>query len=134
MPVLFDEKRIFFSSAEKEAPEIAVVARNCSIVYCFEGRPGGAARIGAAARTSANAAREKRREDFMDRSFVRTGILFRRQAPGLTPPAARGERGSRRSTRTPPSRGPSGRGQGSVRGGSRSAPGVSTGLPRARPP
>jgi len=29
MPVLFEEKRIFFSSAENEAPEIAVVARNC---------------------------------------------------------------------------------------------------------
>src|SRR6185369_16210515 len=65
MPVLLEEKRIFFSSAEKEAPEIAVVARNCSIVYCFEGRPGGAAKAGAAATASARPARPNRRRDFM---------------------------------------------------------------------
>src|SRR6266498_3642899 len=64
MPVLFEEKRIFFSSAEKEAPEIAVVARNCSIVYCFDGRPGGAARTGAA-KTRARPARPKRWEGTM---------------------------------------------------------------------
>src|SRR5712691_982887 len=68
MPVLFEEKRIFFSSAENEAPEIAVVARNCSIVYCFEGRPEGAARPGAAARAKARPARGKRRKNVMDRS------------------------------------------------------------------
>src|SRR5713226_1288992 len=71
MPVLFEEKRIFFSSAENETPEIAVVARNCSIVYCFEGRPEGAARPGAAARAKARPTRGKRRKNVMDRSSSR---------------------------------------------------------------
>src|SRR5713101_3552225 len=38
MPVWFEEKRISFSSGEKDAPETRVVAMNCSIVYCLEGR------------------------------------------------------------------------------------------------
>jgi hypothetical protein len=41
MPVLFVEKRIYFSSGEKEAPETRVVAMNCSIVYCLAGRATG---------------------------------------------------------------------------------------------
>src|SRR6266545_3566748 len=69
MPVLLEEKRIFFSSAEKDAPEIAVVERNCSIVYCFEGRPGGAAKTGAA-KTRARLARPKRWEETIDRSLL----------------------------------------------------------------
>ena len=40
MPVLFDENRIRDSSAEKEAPKTDVVSRNCSIVYCLNGRRG----------------------------------------------------------------------------------------------
>ena len=37
MPVLFEENRIRLSSAENEAPAIASVSRNCSMVYPFEG-------------------------------------------------------------------------------------------------
>src|SRR6266540_4210970 len=70
MPVLFEEKRNFFSSAEKEAPEIEVVARNCSIVYCFEGRPGAAAKTDAA-KTRARLASPKRWESTIDRSLLR---------------------------------------------------------------
>src|SRR6266536_1294125 len=73
MPVLFEEKRIFFSSAEKEAPEIEVVARNCSIVYCFEGLPGGAAKTGAA-KTRARLARPKRWEGIINRSLLQERI------------------------------------------------------------
>src|SRR6266540_2860884 len=75
MPVLFEEKRIFFSSAEKEAPEIAVVARNCSIVYCFEGRPGGAARTAAAVQEKTRLARPNRRREIIRRSFITGAIL-----------------------------------------------------------
>src|SRR5262245_7829364 len=38
MPVLLDEKRIRDSSAENDAPPMDVVFRNCSIVYCLNGR------------------------------------------------------------------------------------------------
>ncbi len=38
MPVLLDENRIRDSSAENDAPEIEVVLRNWSMVYCFDGR------------------------------------------------------------------------------------------------
>ncbi len=38
MPVLFDEKSSLDSSGEKKPPWMAVVSRNCSIVYCFAGR------------------------------------------------------------------------------------------------
>src|SRR6266545_4780868 len=67
IPVLFEEKRIFFSSAEKDAPEIAVAARNCSMVYCREGRPGGPARSGAAAKERGRRMprKENRRRSFM---------------------------------------------------------------------
>jgi len=42
-PVLFDEKRMRDSSAENDAPAMAVVSRNCSIVYCVAGRAGAVA-------------------------------------------------------------------------------------------
>ncbi len=38
MPVLFEEKSKRDSSAENDAPWMAVVSRNCSIVYCLAGR------------------------------------------------------------------------------------------------
>src|SRR6266542_532300 len=102
MPVLLEEKRILFSSAEKDAPEIEVVARNCSIAYCFEGRPGGAAKTGAA-KTRARPARPKRWEDIIDRSVLRervysglTGVrsAARRRRSGMCAcaSAARGRR------------------------------------------
>jgi hypothetical protein len=34
---LFEEKRMRLSSEENDAPPIASVLRNCSIVYCFDG-------------------------------------------------------------------------------------------------
>ncbi len=59
MPVSFEEKRIFDSSAENEAPRILVLAMNCSIAYCFEGRggPGAAASAAAATRPARHPAR-----------------------------------------------------------------------------
>src|SRR4030095_12249699 len=38
MPLSLEEKRIFFPSAENDAPLTVVVAMNCSIEYCFSGR------------------------------------------------------------------------------------------------
>src|ERR1700693_939590 len=88
MPVLLEEKRIFFSSAEKEASEIAVVARNCSIVYCFDGRPGDAAQNGADA-PRARPASPKRRRNIIGGSFS-SGRFY----PAATgPPRARDRAG-----------------------------------------
>src|SRR6266496_2797291 len=88
MPVLFEEKRIFFSSAEKEAPEIEVVARNCSIVYCFEGLPGGAAKTGAA-KTRARLARLKRWEWIFVPSLLQELLYSLRRREGTLPDQAR---------------------------------------------
>ena len=38
MPLSLEETRILFPSAENDAPLTVVVAVNCSIEYCFNGR------------------------------------------------------------------------------------------------
>ena len=38
MPLSLEENRILFPSAENDAPLTVVVAMNCSIEYCFNGR------------------------------------------------------------------------------------------------
>src|SRR6187200_1916782 len=70
MPLASEENRSFLPSAENDAPWIAVVARNCSIVYSFEGRFGGSAarRAGDAAR-----ARVRTAEKRMEILLLRTG-------------------------------------------------------------
>src|SRR5262245_54856752 len=55
MPLSLEEKRIFDSSDENDAPLIRVLDMNCSIVYCLDGRAGPAAVSVAAAKRPASA-------------------------------------------------------------------------------
>src|ERR1051326_8965217 len=64
MPVSFDEKRIFVSSGENDAPPMLIVAMNCSTVYCFGLRDFVAGAARASAGTS-SAAASRRRVRFM---------------------------------------------------------------------
>src|ERR1700693_1204302 len=87
MPVLLEEKRIFFSSAEKEASEIAVVERNCSIGYCFDGRPGATAKNGADAARARPASPKRRRTSWLAPFLQGDSIRRRpvRPGPGTVP-------------------------------------------------
>src|SRR6187549_3211371 len=102
IPVLFDENRMRDSSAENEAPVIDVVSRNCSIVYCFDGR---------AVCADAVAAQSTRRAVHPDRriAFIETFLLCLHILALSAPPArwqirifrrfCGGDRGRRRSSR-----------------------------------